>query len=347
MSIDIALLTRDIDRFYHPGLVHNLAASTGNPESEIKGLMLSSFEGRISEKVFARGYSKWILPLGIFHRRHKRKGVVFCPQCLAEDSVKYFRKEWRLSFVVMCWRHKCMLVDSCTKCGSSIDYQRTGVGLKKGTELPSDNLGVCAECGHKLWLPEERTAKDASSWLEPSYLQFLRAFDLGGTAVPGLDLPLDIQVFEGLWPLISSLTRKRGAEVRSRIEEELGIELIRGESFRNLSFDQLPISERKKLLLVTFWLLDRWPSRLIGLAEGTKYGKSVFADYLDQIPFWLFSEVHEHLDHKQYVVTDEEILSVIDYLHSQDIKPDAPAISEILNIHVSSCRERLSRLRSH
>jgi hypothetical protein len=41
----------------------------------------------------------------------------FCPTCLREDEVPYFRRSWTLATRVSCFRHGCRLRDHCPSCG--------------------------------------------------------------------------------------------------------------------------------------------------------------------------------------------------------------------------------------
>jgi hypothetical protein len=41
----------------------------------------------------------------------------FCPTCLREDEVPYFRRSWTLATRVSCFRHACRLRDRCPSCG--------------------------------------------------------------------------------------------------------------------------------------------------------------------------------------------------------------------------------------
>lgn len=44
----------------------------------------------------------------------------FCPTCLREDEVPYFRRSWTLATRVSCFRHGCRLRDRCPSCGQGL-----------------------------------------------------------------------------------------------------------------------------------------------------------------------------------------------------------------------------------
>ncbi|MFM7444620.1 MAG: TniQ family protein [Tabrizicola sp.] len=44
----------------------------------------------------------------------------FCPSCLREDEVPYFRRSWALGSRLSCFRHGCRLRDRCPSCGQGL-----------------------------------------------------------------------------------------------------------------------------------------------------------------------------------------------------------------------------------
>ena len=49
----------------------------------------------------------------------------YCPLCLKDDPVPYFRMIWHLPFVTVCPVHHVLLVNRCPSCYSTIDYWNT------------------------------------------------------------------------------------------------------------------------------------------------------------------------------------------------------------------------------
>lgn len=44
----------------------------------------------------------------------------YCPHCLSEDAIPYWRLEWRLASSILCRRHGVLLRETCPHCGSRI-----------------------------------------------------------------------------------------------------------------------------------------------------------------------------------------------------------------------------------
>ncbi|MDP3522526.1 MAG: TniQ family protein [Hydrogenophaga sp.] len=73
----------------------------------------------------------------------------FCPACLANDRIKYFRVEWRFN----CWRwcplHKCLLLDCCPHCKKRVALP--GNMFTAGpTEQGVASLDRCLYCAKQL-----------------------------------------------------------------------------------------------------------------------------------------------------------------------------------------------------
>lgn len=66
----------------------------------------------------------------------------FCPKCLREDKVPYFRKKWLFSFSTACAEHKCYLHDACPRCKKKLDI------FKMYQDKLSDLY--CYACGYSL-----------------------------------------------------------------------------------------------------------------------------------------------------------------------------------------------------
>lgn len=83
----------------------------------------------------------WILTLGIRNRQHYA-GLPCCPQCLADDREPFFRRAWRLAFVVGCEVHGTRLIDRCPDCHALIAPHLCISQLQ--------SLARCATCGQDM-----------------------------------------------------------------------------------------------------------------------------------------------------------------------------------------------------
>ena len=119
-----AIWNRDVDRLAPKKVKEILARISGATIEQVGNTTLRAYEGILFEQLNMNGMSRWKLPLGIFHRSRRRPGLLFCPQCLDEDTEPYFRKRWRLALSTVCTKHRCYLLDACPECESPLAPHR-------------------------------------------------------------------------------------------------------------------------------------------------------------------------------------------------------------------------------
>lgn len=137
---------RDLDKQISSELRRALKAVTAITDDMLDRAELKSLEGYICEHVNINGFSRWIVPISIFHRTRRTPGLACCPICLASDAVPHYRRVWRLSFVTVCTRHHAELLDTCPRCIAPIVPHRVDVG--PDGFVPRPNLLVrCFQCG--------------------------------------------------------------------------------------------------------------------------------------------------------------------------------------------------------
>lgn len=121
---------RDIDRSVPEQIIKFLAQKTNCTFNDIYNTTLRSYEGKLFEVHNEKTSSKWILPLGVYHRTWKNNGLMFCPGCLSKDGCKpYYRKQWRLSLSVICPDCECYLQNECPKCSAPVFSFRIGAKI--------------------------------------------------------------------------------------------------------------------------------------------------------------------------------------------------------------------------
>lgn len=72
----------------------------------------------------------------------------FCPLCFAEDAIPHLRLIWRLSFVLICPKHKVPLRSECSSCHAP---------FRPYSKNPHYDIRICAACGSRLAQRRART----------------------------------------------------------------------------------------------------------------------------------------------------------------------------------------------
>lgn len=77
----------------------------------------------------------------------------FCPDCLRDDDVPYWRVEWRFRHWLVCPAHRCWLLDRCSHCGKRPDLCNPGLvryaKRRRSVALPA-TLAQCMHCNRNL-----------------------------------------------------------------------------------------------------------------------------------------------------------------------------------------------------
>ncbi|WP_417441319.1 TniQ family protein [Idiomarina sp.] len=332
------IVRTDVDRSNSTELIGKLSQVSGISADELSKLCMSSLQGEVFSHDSLGTCVRWVLPLGFYHRIKRRRGIVYCPLCLKEDEVRHFRKSWRLAFMNLCEKHGCVLWDHCYHCKANVDYQRVGIG-SKSYDTPNKDLGLCFNCHKPLWdAPTKRLSLDLERFSAP-YRDFISVYESGGSILPALNQPLNLQVFNGLWTLAGRVASVRAVEVRARILRETGIEISPLKP--NNSFEGFPLQQRLNIFIVVLYYLQSWPHKFINLVKNTHFTVSAFGNDIEQLPFWLSSVIFEHMNSTPYATTEREVINAMKYL--QAVNPDFKKVelAKLLGIDICTLNRRL------
>lgn len=256
--------TRDIDVCNNISLIPTLSARTGVPARDIYSMCLQFYEGTVVERLHVNTPTNWVLPTGVYHRIRTRYGLQWCPICLREDPVPYFRRQWRMAFCSCCPKHGILLADRCHKCRSPAVPFRSGIT-------------TCYKCASDLRdhppcpaLAEAIIAED---------LLTKRAVD-GRTLLPGYQPIFPISFFD-IWHRLLSLVAsgKRSTALRASIAKRFGGDPAPVKFDGKHEIELLPPSERNRLMDLTCRLWPGWPFRLIAVAlESRNWASYILRD---------------------------------------------------------------------
>ena len=150
---------RDIDRLAPEWLLDELSCRTGTPLEIAHATTLRAYEGRLYPRFKASGSLQWIQTLKMYHRKFEGFGLQYCPMCLRDGPVTYYRKSWRVAYNTVCVQHRCMLCDRCPNCGAGVAFHRGDMGRTKIGSV--ETLVGCHQCGADL---SERVVEPINSY---------------------------------------------------------------------------------------------------------------------------------------------------------------------------------------
>jgi len=155
--------TRDLDRGLSDEHLDLLAANSGLEKHALEAATLRPVVCAIAPRAAGSNCAwPWVMALGSRNRR-RFGGLQYCPECLGEDELPYFRRAWRLAWHVGCEKHGCLLGDHCSHCKAPVEPH-----LCRAVDQV---LSRCPGCGHDL--REGRTVAACAD-----ALAFQRAADL-------------------------------------------------------------------------------------------------------------------------------------------------------------------------
>lgn len=271
-----ALWSRDIDKCVSDDVLTKMAAVSGATLEKIRVTTLLALEGYLTEKIVIHGANKWIVPLGIVHRRRKIPGLMYCPVCLQEDHIPYYRRRWRLAFVTVCTKHAIQLLDRCGACGAVIAPHR--VDINSGTFVSSNSLiGCCYACSKPL---ANSHASPAHSRVVAQQLNFETILECGYARLLDNDSLYSHLFFDGVRALVSGLSSKA---FKVRINADLN---ANSEGHNQRSFEAAGVESRYLMMLSLTAILDNWPNSFIQFAAKSNVRYSdLMRDHRD-LPFW-------------------------------------------------------------
>lgn len=255
---------RDFDRSAPPELISRLAFVTGQSVERIEAATLRPYAGIIAPAVYQSTSSPWILPLGIYHRTRRRFGMQFCPRCLREDPDPYYRRIWRLAFMVQCPDHGCLLHDRCPRCEAPVIFQRIELGCRKLHRIAGTT--VCFHCGLDLRQADLRYHPWADTSAMLNYLAMANFYWFGvNPTTVGLS-SRHMVVFWTLRTMCNVILSRR--EHLERLGEALCERFVAIREVRSLGsreLEGLPTYARAILIEATLSVMTSWPEQLLGL----------------------------------------------------------------------------------
>lgn len=121
-----------------------IARMTLAPPDSLVNQTLAQYCGKLFEVIEPQGSAH-----GILANRHRGRqllgyGLQLCPDCIRSGAVAYFRRSWKISYVVVCPIHNRLLIDACPGCKQPLAYHQADLGRALLPErVPTAFCGLC------------------------------------------------------------------------------------------------------------------------------------------------------------------------------------------------------------
>lgn len=325
-----SIWNRDIDNSAPDELLNALALRSGQSFDRVRATTLKSYEGAVFERHNPNGNTPWILPLGIYHRTRTKSGLQFCPQCLDENP-PYFRKHWRLAYVVVCPSHKRFLVDRCA-CGAPVNFHRGSLGDRHVIRIKLESIRRCYRCNEDLRRCEgdlgDLALLCASLDAQERCIIALRE----GQITIGHERLRCNLFFAGLRQLLQILATGRNSDLlRGAVTKWRALSDFKpGFSGKISAIERLPCGDRAALMaMVGDWFTD-WPHSFIEACDAAGLTSTDICRNMQYVPYWLAAIAQEHFNRSTYSPTLPEIRNAIAYMRKRDLEVNRTSVSRLL-----------------
>lgn len=259
---------QDPDRLAEPNAIERSAVATGLPVERMLATSLASYEGTLYERHVRRGVSRWIMPIGLKARAHLLHGQQYCVGCLSDDEIPYFRRAWRLAFIVACPRHRQILADACPACGAPVSFHEGDFARRFASDTCP--IAICRQCGDDLRQHPGRSADEEQIRYQAQLVDALRDgwFQMAdGSSIYA------ISFFDGIHALLrilasnSPLRAIRAGLLRDQAAFAFPTPFANG-AWR---FEHLRIGDRYFLMQLLASVMDDWPRGFLPPLQGCRH----------------------------------------------------------------------------
>ncbi len=135
-AVGIRRQRRDVDFFFHRRFLERVVRGTGITLTTI-AQPANFFESFRKER--------WLTPW-LRVTEDGRPCTAYCPACLENDLIPFWRAVWRFRYWVVCPKHACYIVERCQGCGSEITFDKelSAVQGRRGLQ----HWLKCSHCGY-------------------------------------------------------------------------------------------------------------------------------------------------------------------------------------------------------
>lgn len=310
----------DIDFQYNEKLLCSISQKSKFDKRQILQMSLRSEEGYL----FLCDSNNLYPPLQIRKLIDKRthNGLMYCPKCLAEDKIPYFRKKWRYSFYNACTKHNIFLTDRCWRC-----YEKVNLAKIKHFK----ELCFCCKC-------EKDFRENITVSVQSNYnygIKAIKWFEKGltkGYFKINKQKIRAVFVFESFRFIrylinVAVEVKLKGFPLMNEYQD-ICRKLKKYNSKKALS-----IKKEFILTSMVFYVFQKFPNNLIDFAKQNGFTYRDFTHGFKYIPFWYIEMIFEVISKENKlgrVINEKEVVGAIKYLKSQGKTVNQFNVAEIV-----------------
>ena len=312
---------RDIDFYDNKEFFDLLGTKSILSKEELFKMSLRSQEGYlfINQSLYPPHQIRRLIDKRTHH------GLMYCPLCLKEDKVPYWRKKWRYFFYTACPKHKIFLTDRCWHCYKPIKILKMQV---------IDEIKYCSYCKADLSLTNtkekilpEAFGLQAIQWFEDGLNRGF--FEINGQKV------WSVMFFHIFCRLYYVLDKKQELFLEKfSMLDEYKIVCKKFETYNSKKASA--IYKAFYVNSMIYHLFQNYPVYFLDFIKLNHLTYREFTHGLKYIPFW-YENIIQDLVPKQNKIGREisysEVLGAINYLRKEDKVVNQVNVAEILGCH--------------
>lgn len=305
----------DPDLGLNPQDIAWLAETHVCPHSSVRAMSLRGVSANVMGEQLDWGRLTWWISAR-YGKVRSVHGAMYCPMCLAEDEIPYFRLAWRFGFVYACIKHGVTLHDSCPQCGSA--PWPAGCGVPAHTHPSFLSLHRCWSCGERLTevaMTEMQQVLEPVAWYAGERMQF------------GSISATSAEAFAALRAICQLFLRgaSRHQIIEANNEWSVIAKKVDQQQLSN-SIELLEVGVRALLVPTAMELLREWPERFVSFAQDANVSRMHFSGIYHQLPAWFNAILRDRLARQVRWVDAGDIRLAADQLRQAGIPPTKAAV---------------------
>ncbi len=317
-----SLSRRDIDFMFDDKLFDTIAAKSGLDKKEILNMSLRSEEGylyRCNDCLYPPNQIRKLVD------KRSHFGLMFCPRCLVEDKIPYFRKKWRYAFYNACPKHMVFLTDRCWSC-----YER----IKLTKIKYFDEIIYCSKCSRDLRLTTSLKVLSSHHYGIKAIQWFEKGLERGYFLINNQKIN-SVFIFESCIRLQHLLDRREKLILDGFPMLDDYKKLCEREQNYH-SKKSLSAHKNFYLTSMAYYLFQNYPNNLKKFAENNKLTYRDFMHGFKNLPFWYIKTIEAIVPMQNKTgreISESEVVGAIKYLQSIGEKVTQESVAAIVGCH--------------
>lgn len=249
-------------------ILHKIAIALKKPPEKIEGASLAKMATNIGLDITKKQIKPYWLVAARRGQGHQLASlpIQYCPQCLSQDEIPYFRKEWAFAFVVACKEHRSMLSQACPHCGTR-DYYSGSWSAPTGMHLVN-TVKHCLNCRGDLTDQKVSTLGGEYASLFQFQTALIKGAEEGKIKFGGFEGPAN-KLFRWLGEFARWIARRKSNSYLAKYLEirRPKIPILVG---RKIRIEHWAPSQRLILMHYCSELFSHWPVRFLALTNEAK-----------------------------------------------------------------------------